>query len=78
MAVTIPMIMSKIPAMQRSPPQEVKSTYDETQVINRMKVKSIGFKPHERAVKIIGKRGKKINKSGRTCHAPAKNVTYSS
>lgn len=50
MAVTIPMIMSKTAAIQRSPPQEVKSTCDEKQVIKRMKVKLAGFKPHERAV----------------------------
>lgn len=53
MAVTIPMIMSKTAAMHRNPPQEVKSTCDEKQVINRMKVKAIRFKPHERAGKII-------------------------
>lgn len=47
MAVTIPRIMSKTAAIQRSPPQEVKSTCDEKQVINRMKEKSISFKPHE-------------------------------
>lgn len=53
MAVTIPTIMSKTAAIQRNPPQEVKSTCDEKQVINRMKVKSVCFKPHERAVEII-------------------------
>lgn len=53
MAVTIPMIMSTTEAMQRSPPQEVKSTCDEKQVISGMKVKLICFKAHERAVKII-------------------------
>lgn len=47
MAVTIPTIMSKTAAIQRNPPQEVKSTCDEKQVINRMKVKSVCYKPHE-------------------------------
>lgn len=48
MAVTIPMIMSKTAAIQRNPPQEVKSTYNEKQVINGMKVKLTCFLPHER------------------------------
>lgn len=39
MAVTMPMIRSKMEAMERNPPQEVKSTCDE-QPVNRMKVKS--------------------------------------
>lgn len=41
MAVTMPMIRSKMAAMERNPPQEVKSTCDEQPVINRMKVKSV-------------------------------------
>lgn len=53
MAVTIPMIKSMTEAMQRNPPQEVKSTCDEKQVISGMKVKLICFKPNEAAVKII-------------------------
>lgn len=53
MAVTMPMIMSKTPAIQRNPPQEVKSTCDEKQVINWIKVKLIGIEPHERAAEII-------------------------
>lgn len=53
MAVTIPMIMSKMEAIQRNPPQEVKSTCDEKEVINRMKVKLICLEPHERVVMII-------------------------
>lgn len=53
MLVTIPMIMSTTEAMQRNPPQEVKSTCDEKQVINGMKVKLMCFKLRERAVEII-------------------------
>jgi len=51
MAVTIPMIMSKTAAIQRNPPQEVKSTCDEKQAINRMKGKLIRFKLHEGAMR---------------------------
>lgn len=53
MTVTVPVIMSKTAAIQRNPPQEVKSTCDEKQVINRIKVKLIDFKPHERVGTII-------------------------
>lgn len=35
MPVTIPMIISTTAAIQRNPPQEVKSTYDEKQVIKQ-------------------------------------------
>lgn len=52
MTVTVPVIMSKTAAIERNPPQEVKSTCDE-KVITRIKVKSLGFKPHERVDGII-------------------------
>lgn len=39
----MPMIRSKMEAMERNPPQEVKSTCDE-QPVNRMKVKSVDGK----------------------------------
>lgn len=48
MAVTIPMIMSKTAAMLRNPPQDVKSTCDGKQVVNRMKEKLICFQLHGR------------------------------
>lgn len=48
MAVTIPMIMSRTAAIQRNPPQEVKSTCNKRQVINGMKVKLTCSLPHER------------------------------
>lgn len=78
MAVTIPMIMSETAAIQRNPAQEVKSTCDETQVIIRMKVKLICFKPDEREAEIVwkgdqNKEGKKRDEKiqGWMCHAAA-------
>lgn len=41
MAVTIPMIRRQRAAMERNPPQEVKSTWNEQPGVVRMKVKSV-------------------------------------
>lgn len=59
MAVTIPMIVSRTARIQSSPPQEVKSTCDEKQVINRMKVKLFSFKPQGAVEVILMKEDKK-------------------
>lgn len=81
MAVTIPMIMSKTAAIQRNPPQEVKSTCNEKQVINGMKVKLTRFLPHERDCLNEDqnyKGGEKKAWGWRMCHVPAKKKATSS